>query len=51
MADLYARAVEAMQDPAINYPPQPQSWTFQSYIHDVPSNPFDPANSGSITTQ
>ena len=51
MADLYALAVEAMQDPAINYPPQPQSWTFQSYIHDVPSNPFDPANSGSITTQ
>jgi tyrosinase len=45
MTDLYNKAVTAMQDPAINYPPQPQSWTFQAYIHGVPSNPFDPANS------
>jgi tyrosinase len=48
MADLYAAAVAAMQDPAINYPPQPQSWTFQAYIHAVPLNPFDPAVSGGI---
>ncbi len=48
MIDLYAKAVKAMQDPAINYPPQPQSWTFQAYIHGVPSNPFDPANSGGL---
>lgn len=45
MIDLYATAVKAMQQPAINYPPQPQSWMFQAYIHGVPSNPFDPANS------
>ena len=48
MVDLYAAAVKAMQDPAINYPPQPQSWTFQAYMHAVPSNPFDPANSGGL---
>jgi tyrosinase len=48
MADLYNKAVTAMQDPAINYPPQPTSWTFQAYIHGVPANPFDPANSGGI---
>jgi len=46
MLGLYAAAVRAMQDPAINYPPQPQSWTFQVYIHAVPVNPFDPAVSG-----
>ena len=48
MVDLYAAAVKAMQDPAINYPPRPQSWTFQAYIHAVPLNPFDPANSGGL---
>jgi len=48
MVALYAQAVRAMQDPAINYPPQPQSWTFQAYMHAVPLNPFDPANSGGI---
>jgi tyrosinase len=48
MVDAYAAAVKAMQDPAINYPPQPQSWTFQAYMHAVPRNPFDPANSGGI---
>jgi tyrosinase len=46
MVGLYASAVKAMQDPAINYPPQPQSWTFQAYMHAVPLNPFDPAVSG-----
>ncbi len=50
MVDLYAKAVEAMQDPALNYPPQPTSWVFQSSIHGVPNNPFDPANSGGIYT-
>jgi tyrosinase len=50
MTDLYAKAVTAMQRPEINYPPQPQSWIFQSYIHGVPSNPFDPANSGGLFT-
>lgn len=49
MVDLYAAAVKAMQDPAINYPPQPQSWTFQAYMHAVPLNPFDPANSGGLS--
>ncbi len=48
MVALYEKAVRAMQDPAINYPPQPQSWTFQAYIHGVPSNPFDPALSGGL---
>jgi tyrosinase len=48
MIRLYAAAVEAMQQPAINYPPQPQSWMFQAYIHAVPANPFDPANSGGL---
>src|SRR5450432_1844248 len=48
MVDLYGAAVKAMQDPAINYPPQPQSWTFQAYMHAVPLNPFDPANSGGV---
>lgn len=48
MVDLYAAAVKAMQNPAINYPPQPQSWTFQAYMHAVPLNPFDPANSGGL---
>jgi len=49
MAALYLRAVEAMQDPAINYPPQPQSWQFQSYVHAIPDNPFDPANAQHMT--
>jgi len=48
MVGFYAAAVKAMQDPAINYPPQPQSWTFQAYMHAVPLNPFDPANSGGL---
>jgi tyrosinase len=48
MVGLYALAVKAMQDPAINYPPQPQSWTFQAYMHAVPLNPFDPANSAGL---
>jgi tyrosinase len=48
MADLYSAAVKAMQDPAINYPPQPQSWTFQAYMHAVPLNPFDPAVCGGV---
>jgi tyrosinase len=48
MVDLYAAAVKAMQDPGINYPPQPLSWTFQAYIHAVPLNPFDPAVSGGL---
>src|SRR3954471_16705719 len=46
MLGLYPSAGKAMQDPAINSPPQPQSWIFQAYIHGVPANPFDPANSG-----
>lgn len=50
MIRLYERAVRAMQDPDINYPPQPQSWTFQAYIHGVPENPFDPATSGGLRT-
>ena len=50
MIRRYATAVEAMQQPVINYPPQPQSWTFQAYIHGVPTNPFDPANSGGLRT-
>jgi tyrosinase len=49
MVDLYALAIKAMQDPAINYPPQPQSWTFQAYMHAVPLNPFDPANSAGLS--
>lgn len=49
MLKLYAKAVQAMQDPAINYPPQPQSWLFQAYIHAVPTNIFDPANSGGVS--
>src|SRR5262245_37202909 len=40
MLALYDQAVRKMQDPAINIPPQPQSWTFQSYIHGVPADPF-----------
>jgi tyrosinase len=48
MVEIYAAAVKAMQDPGINFPPQPQSWTFQAYMHAVPRNPFDPANSGGI---
>jgi tyrosinase len=48
MLGIYALAVKAMQEPAINYPPQPQSWTFQAYMHAVPLNPFDPAVSGGL---
>lgn len=42
MVGLYAQAVQKMQDPAVNFPPQPQSWTFQSYIHNLPTDPFHP---------
>ena len=50
MIELYAEAVAAMQEPEINYPPRPWSWTFQSFIHGVPANPFDPANSPGLYT-
>ncbi|MBV8901074.1 MAG: tyrosinase family protein [Verrucomicrobia bacterium] len=46
MVGLYAQAVQKMQDPAINFPPQPQSWTFQAYIHNLPVDPFHPVESG-----
>jgi tyrosinase len=42
MVGLYTTAVGKMQDPAINIPPQPQSWTFQAYTHGVPDDPFHP---------
>ncbi|MDX2102240.1 MAG: tyrosinase family protein, partial [Alphaproteobacteria bacterium] len=45
---VYARGVSAMKNPAINNPPQPQSWTFQAFIHGVPRNPSDPVNSPGI---
>jgi tyrosinase len=45
MVGLYATAVGKMQDPAVNYPPQPHSWTFQAYTHGVPANPFHPMES------
>jgi tyrosinase len=45
MLGLYAQAVQKMQDPAINYPPQPQSWTFQAYMHNLPVDPFHPVES------
>lgn len=48
MLQLYEKAVRAMQAPELNYPPQPTSWTFQAYVHGVPINPFDPANSGGV---
>ncbi|HYS48371.1 MAG TPA: tyrosinase family protein [Xanthobacteraceae bacterium] len=48
MAGLYAQAVQKMQDPAINIPPQPHSWTFQSYIHGVPKDPFHPVESDGL---
>jgi tyrosinase len=48
MLDLYARAIKRMQDPAINIPPQPQSWTFQAHIHGVPQNPFHPMESNGL---
>jgi|GEM_PF-1147891 len=48
MLGHYATAVKKMQDPAINHPPQPQSWTFQSYIHGVPLNPQNPVQSPGI---
>ena len=48
MLSLYAKAVRAMQDPAINNPPQPHSWTFQSFIHGVPKNMADPASSSGL---
>jgi len=48
MLDLYAKAVAKMQDPAINIPPQPYSWTFQAHIHGVPKDPFHPVESDGI---
>jgi tyrosinase len=48
MLGLYAQAVQKMQDPAINIPPQPQSWVFQAYVHGVPSDPFHPVESGGL---
>src|SRR5690348_1560026 len=50
MLALYAQAVQQMQDPAVNYPPQPHSWTFQAYIHGVPVDPFHPVESGGLRT-
>jgi hypothetical protein len=42
----YARVLRASggenEDLSINIPPQPQSWTFQAYIHGVPADPFQP---------
>jgi tyrosinase len=46
MLGSYSQAVQKMQDPAINYPPQPQSWTFQAYMHNLPVDPFHPVESG-----
>jgi tyrosinase len=46
MLGLYSQAVQKMQDPAINYPPQPQSWTFHAYMHNLPVDPFHPVESG-----
>lgn len=48
MVGLYAQAVRKMQDPAINIPPQPNSWTFQAHIHGVPEDPFHPVESGGL---
>jgi len=48
MLDLYAKAIQKMQDPAINITPQPQSWTFQAYTHGVPANPFHPMESDGL---
>jgi tyrosinase len=48
MAGLYAQAVAKMQDPAINIPPQPGSWTFQAYIHGVPDDPFHLVEAGPL---
>jgi tyrosinase len=50
MLALYAQAVQQMQDPAVNYPPQPHSWTFQAYIHGLPADPFHPVESGGLRT-
>lgn len=44
MLGFYAQAVQKMQDLAINIPPQPQSWTFQAYIHGVPADPSSRLN-------
>jgi tyrosinase len=48
MVGLYTTAVGKMQDPAINIPPQPQSWTFQAYTHGVPDDPFHPMEAGAL---
>lgn len=46
MLAIYEKAVGLMKDPKINNPPQPQSWTFQAYIHSLPINPTDPNSKG-----
>jgi len=48
MVAFYAQGVQQMQDPAINIPPQPLSWTFQAYTHGVPADPFHPVESGGL---
>ncbi|CBS88068.1 Putative polyphenol oxidase (tyrosinase) [Azospirillum lipoferum 4B] len=48
MIAIYEQAVKAMKDPAINNPPQPQSWTFQAYIHSLPYDPQDPNSDGYV---
>jgi tyrosinase len=45
MLGFYAQGVGKMKDPSVNIPPQPQSWTFQAYIHGVPADPFQPVES------
>lgn len=46
MVQLYSKAVGLMKDPAINNPPQPQSWSFQAYIHNLPYRVEDPQSPG-----
>jgi tyrosinase len=45
MLGFYAQGVGKMKDPSVNIPPQPQSWTFQAYMHGVPADPFQPVES------
>ncbi|WP_051340840.1 tyrosinase family protein [Azospirillum halopraeferens] len=46
MLAIYEQAVGLMKDPAINNPPQPQSWTFQAYIHALAIDPTNPNSKG-----
>jgi tyrosinase len=48
MLDHYSAAVKKMQEPALNTPPQPHSWTFQAYVHGVPADPAHPVQSAGI---